>query len=72
MAITVGASSDLNQLTTYSTYGFFSPRTNAGEDFKPDVIAPGGSPLRKLDHVRGQRYLRRLRHGQGARRLREC
>jgi len=45
MAITVGASSDLNLLTNYSTYGFFSPRTNAGEDYKPDVIAPGGSSL---------------------------
>lgn len=45
MAITVGASSDLNLLTDYSTYGFFSPRINAGEDYKPDLIAPGGSSL---------------------------
>jgi len=44
MAITVGASNDQNVLTSYSTYGFYSPRTNAGEDHKPDLIAPGGSP----------------------------
>ncbi|MEN6575875.1 MAG: S8 family serine peptidase [Phycisphaerales bacterium] len=43
MAITVGAGNDRNSLTSYSTYGFNSPRTNAGEDHKPDVIAPGGS-----------------------------
>jgi hypothetical protein len=43
MAITVGASNDENALTEYSTYGFTMPRTNVGEDFKPDVIAPGGS-----------------------------
>lgn len=43
LAITVGASSDENVLTDYSTYGFFSPRKNNGEDYKPDLIAPGGS-----------------------------
>lgn len=43
MAITVGASSDLNILTAYSSHGFASPRADAGEDYKPDVIAPGGS-----------------------------
>jgi subtilisin family serine protease len=42
-AITVGATNDENALTTYSSYGFFSPRTNSGEDFKPDLVAPGGS-----------------------------
>ncbi len=42
-AITVGATNDDNVLTEYSTYGFFSPRVNAGEDFKPDLVAPGGS-----------------------------
>jgi subtilisin family serine protease len=42
-AITVGAVNDQNVMTGYSTYGFFSPRTNSGEDFKPDVVAPGGS-----------------------------
>ena len=40
-AITVGATNDENALTGYSTAGFFSPRKN--EDFKPDVLAPGGS-----------------------------
>ncbi|MBN1509458.1 MAG: S8 family serine peptidase [Sedimentisphaerales bacterium] len=40
-AITVGATNDENALTYYSTAGFFSPRKN--EDFKPDVLAPGGS-----------------------------
>lgn len=43
MAITVGASNDENAVTEYSTYGFIMPRTNVGEDFKPDLIAPGGS-----------------------------
>ena len=43
MAITVGAGNDRNLLTSYSTCGFYSPRTNAGEDYKPDLIAPGGS-----------------------------
>jgi len=42
-AITVGAVNDENVMTYYSTYGFFSPRTNSGEDFKPDLMAPGGS-----------------------------
>ena len=41
LAITVGASNDLNQLTSYTSSGFPSPAAN--EDFKPDVIAPGGS-----------------------------
>ncbi|MEN6334370.1 MAG: S8 family serine peptidase [Phycisphaerales bacterium] len=43
MAITVGASNDENAVTEYSTYGFIMPRANVGEDFKPDLIAPGGS-----------------------------
>jgi subtilisin family serine protease len=43
LAITVGATHDDNALAGYSTYGFFSPRVNAGEDYKPDVVAPGGS-----------------------------
>ncbi len=42
-AITVGATNDENVVTPYSTYGFFSPRTNLGEDYKPDLVAPGGS-----------------------------
>lgn len=43
MAITVGATNDENVVTEYSNYGFISPRTNVGEDFKPDIVAPGGS-----------------------------
>jgi hypothetical protein len=42
-AITVGATNDENTLTEYSSYGFFSPRKNSGEDYKPDLVAPGGS-----------------------------
>ena len=41
--ITVGAAAEDNSLTSYSTYGFLQPRPDAGEDYKPDVIAPGGS-----------------------------
>lgn len=45
MALTVVASSDLNQLTDYSSQGFGSPSAVAGqeEDYKPDLMAPGGS-----------------------------
>ncbi len=43
LAITVGASNEKNALTQYSTYGFSSPRTALSEDYKPDLIAPGGS-----------------------------
>jgi len=44
-AITVASSSDLNQLTDYSSHGFNSPGDgNPGdEDRKPDLCAPGGS-----------------------------
>ncbi|MDI6447749.1 S8 family serine peptidase [Anaerobaca lacustris] len=42
LAITVGASNDENRLTDYSSYGYLNPRTYASEDFKPDLIAPGG------------------------------
>lgn len=42
LAITVGASNDENRLADYSTYGYISPREYASEDFKPDLIAPGG------------------------------
>ena len=41
MAITVGAVSDENILTSYSSEGFYDPCEN--EDCKPDVLAPGGS-----------------------------
>ena len=44
LAITVGASNDRNALTSYSTYGFANPKNSDSiEDYKPDVIAPGGS-----------------------------
>ena len=43
LAITVGASSDENVLTYYSNYGYADPDPAAGEDYKPDLIAPGGS-----------------------------
>lgn len=43
LAITVGASNDNNALTEYSTYGFLEPRNFTGEDYKPDLVAPGGS-----------------------------
>jgi hypothetical protein len=41
--LTVGAANDEGTLTSYSTYGFLNPRPSTGEDFKPDVLAPGGS-----------------------------
>ena len=41
LAITVAASNDINQLTRYSSSGFTSPTSS--EDFKPDLMAPGGS-----------------------------
>jgi subtilisin family serine protease len=40
-AITVAASNDVNQLTSYTSSGFSSPGSD--EDYKPDVMAPGGS-----------------------------
>jgi subtilisin family serine protease len=40
-AITVGASNTKNALTNYSNYGFENPTSS--EDYKPDLIAPGGS-----------------------------
>jgi len=45
MALTVGASNDINELTEYTSSGFLSPVSTAGqeEDCKPDVLAPGGS-----------------------------
>jgi subtilisin family serine protease len=41
-AITVGASNDKNALADYSSLGLIPP-ANDSEDYKPDVIAPGGS-----------------------------
>jgi PKD repeat protein len=45
MALTVAAGSDINQLTDYTSEGFTAPGSTAGqeEDYKPDVMAPGGS-----------------------------
>ncbi|UCD52654.1 MAG: S8 family serine peptidase, partial [Phycisphaerales bacterium] len=43
LAITVGATNDENELTYYSTYGYTDPDHEAGEDYKPDLVAPGGS-----------------------------
>ena len=41
-AITVGASNDRNALTVYSSLGLKVPSSQK-EDYKPDVVAPGGS-----------------------------
>ncbi|MEN8262674.1 MAG: S8 family serine peptidase [Nitrospirota bacterium] len=45
MALTIGASNDINELTEYSSHGFASPGSTTGqeEDYKPDILAPGGS-----------------------------
>ena len=45
MALTVGAANDINELTEYTSSGFISPGSTAGqeEDYKPDILAPGGS-----------------------------
>ena len=45
MVLTLAAMNDVNQLTEYSSTGFGSPDTAAGEDFKPDLMSPGGSRL---------------------------
>jgi len=43
--ITVSSSSDVNQLTDYSSHGFAAPgdASTGDEDMKPDLMAPGGS-----------------------------
>jgi hypothetical protein len=45
MALTIGASNDINQLTRYTSSGFLNPGSTSGqeEDYKPDILAPGGS-----------------------------
>ncbi|MCC6489331.1 MAG: S8 family serine peptidase [Candidatus Hydrogenedentes bacterium] len=45
MALTVGATNDVNTLTDFTSWGFTSPGSTSGqeEDFKPDVLGPGGS-----------------------------
>lgn len=47
MALTVAAANDLNQLTAYTSSGFKNPSSSAGieEDYKPDLMAPGGSAV---------------------------
>ncbi|HEX7653323.1 MAG TPA: S8 family serine peptidase, partial [Verrucomicrobiae bacterium] len=44
-AITVGAMNGSNYLTSYTSEGFTSPSSTSGqeEDYKPDLLAPGGS-----------------------------
>jgi MYXO-CTERM domain-containing protein len=46
MALTVGASSDQNRVTEYSSFGFTPLTTSEGT--KPDVLAPGGSLYRSM------------------------
>jgi MYXO-CTERM domain-containing protein len=46
LALTVGASSDQNRVTEYSSFGF-TPAV-ASEGMKPDVLAPGGSLYRSM------------------------
>jgi len=50
MALTVGASNDINELTDYTSHGFSSLDSTSGqeEDYKPDVLAPGGSDYYSL------------------------
>jgi len=45
MALTVAGANDNNQLTDYTSSGFGSPGATSGieEDYKPDLMAPGGS-----------------------------
>ncbi|MGC3958310.1 MAG: PKD domain-containing protein [Verrucomicrobiota bacterium] len=45
LALTVAASDGNNQLTDYTSIGFTAPSSTAGseEDYKPDLMAPGGS-----------------------------
>ena len=45
MALTIGATNDVNALTDFTSWGFTSPSSTSGqeEDYKPDVLGPGGS-----------------------------
>jgi subtilisin family serine protease len=44
LAMTVAASNHRNRLTRYTSFGFTTGNTVAGEDvIKPDIMAPGGS-----------------------------
>ena len=42
-ALTVGAANDANQLTDYSSQGELALTGDDSDDYKPDVLAPGGS-----------------------------
>jgi len=44
--ITIGASNDKNELTTYTSKG--SATLDANADYKPDILAPGGSTYRSM------------------------
>ncbi|MEI9941090.1 MAG: S8 family serine peptidase [Pseudomonadota bacterium] len=46
LAITVGASNDKNELTTYTSKG--NATLDASSDYKPDLLAPGGSSYRSM------------------------
>lgn len=45
LVLTVAAANDVNQLTDYTSVGFTNPVSTSGleEDYKPDIMAPGGS-----------------------------
>jgi PKD repeat protein len=45
LALTVCAANDINQVTDYTSTGFYAPDSTPGqeEDYKPDLMAPGGS-----------------------------
>ncbi|HEY1536684.1 MAG TPA: S8 family serine peptidase, partial [Polyangiaceae bacterium] len=45
--LTVGASNDINELTSYTSAGL-AALNDASEDYKPDLLAPGGSSFRSL------------------------
>jgi len=44
--LTIGASNDKNELTTYTSKG--SATLDANADYKPDALAPGGSSYRSM------------------------
>lgn len=46
LALTVGATNDINALTKYSSAGFAT--VGPDEDYKPDLLAPGGSDYYSL------------------------
>ena len=44
--LTIGASNDKNELTSYTSIG--STPTDSSMDYKPDILAPGGSSYRSM------------------------